>query len=76
MRSIKYDLRLCFYPRKNISNKNELGVPDIPTDASSIAPSEEPDVDFRKKIKYGNRIQVRLLPIYLSSETIADWRTF
>lgn len=42
---------MCKYAFRN---KNELAVPD----AASIAPSEEPDVDFRKKIKYGNRIQV------------------
>lgn len=51
----------CFYQPKdnslwiNFRNKNELAVPD----AASVAPSEEPEVDFRKKIKYGNRIQVR-----------------
>lgn len=36
-----------------------LAVPADNMDAASIAGSEEPeDVDFRKKIKYGSRIQV------------------
>lgn len=34
-------------------------MPTDNTDAQSIAGSEEPEIDFRKKIKYGSRIQVR-----------------
>lgn len=40
-------------------NRNELKVPVDAVDAASIAPSDEHDSDYRKKIKYGNRIQVR-----------------
>lgn len=35
-------------------NKDELDVPD----ATSLAPSDITELDLRKEIKYGNRIQV------------------
>lgn len=38
-----------------ISGKDDL---DGQPDSMSIAPSEDPEVALRKKIKYGNRIQV------------------
>lgn len=46
--------------QKCFRNKNEamLAVPGDNMDAQSVAGSEEPEVDFRKKIKYGSRIQV------------------
>ncbi|XP_031638214.1 pickpocket protein 28-like [Contarinia nasturtii] len=43
--------------RKQSWGKNELAVPDDKADAQSVAASEEPEMDFRRKIKYGSRIQ-------------------
>lgn len=46
--------------RKYCRNRNELQVPTDALDAASIAASDEPYLDYRKKIKYGNRIQVKI----------------
>lgn len=49
--------------RKHFRNKNELVVPVDKSDAVSVASGDEVDevdVDYRKKIKYGNRFQVKL----------------
>lgn len=51
---MKHNFQMC----ESFRSINELKVPDVGTDGASIAPSDEPDLDYRKKIKYGNRIQV------------------
>lgn len=61
----KFINKLC---REYSRSKNELNVPVEKGDAVSTASgeeAEEADVDYRKKIKYGNRFQVKYIPIHI-----------